>query len=186
LGGLSPTIKIQSMNQFVILTFAVNPLNWPSFIEIREIACSTPAWSTHGLTLKLIAFIINWLNLYIIINNAKLDISCTPQPHPSRLLSFSLNCPGFVSKDRWSAWGTIQRSPSLIICGAVLGFSRDLELLHHYWEVNHFTHDASCAVAQAVTAYISITGTPKLMVARYIKKGLMREKYSCYKIVTET
>ena len=40
------------MNQFVILSFGVDPLNWLSFIEIGEIACSTPAWSTHGLTLK--------------------------------------------------------------------------------------------------------------------------------------
>ena len=41
------------MNQFVILSFGVDPLNWPSFIEIGEIACSTPAWCTHGLTLKI-------------------------------------------------------------------------------------------------------------------------------------
>ena len=27
------------MNQFVILSFGVDPLNWPSFIEIGEIAC---------------------------------------------------------------------------------------------------------------------------------------------------
>ena len=52
LGGLSPTKKIQTMNQFVILSFGVDPLNWPSFIEIGEIACSTPAWCTHGLTLN--------------------------------------------------------------------------------------------------------------------------------------
>ena len=44
------------MNQFVILSFGVDPLNWPSFIEIGEIACSTPAWCTHGLTLKLIFY----------------------------------------------------------------------------------------------------------------------------------
>ena len=41
------------MNQFVILSFGVDPLNWPSFIEIGEIACSTPAWCTHELTLKI-------------------------------------------------------------------------------------------------------------------------------------
>ena len=40
------------MNQFVILSFGVDPLNWPSFIEIGEMACSAPAWCTHGLTLK--------------------------------------------------------------------------------------------------------------------------------------
>ena len=55
MGGLSPTIKIQTVNQFVILSFGVDPLNWPSFIEIGEIACSTPAWFTHGLTLKSLA-----------------------------------------------------------------------------------------------------------------------------------
>ena len=44
------------MNQFVILSFGVDPLNWPSFIEIGEIACSTPAWCTHGLTLKFLVF----------------------------------------------------------------------------------------------------------------------------------
>ena len=46
------------MNQFVILSFGVDPLNWPSFIEIGETACSTPAWCTHGLTLKSHSFII--------------------------------------------------------------------------------------------------------------------------------
>ena len=45
------------MNQFVILSFRVDPLNWPSFIEMGEIACSTPAWCTHGLTLKSRAII---------------------------------------------------------------------------------------------------------------------------------
>ena len=52
MGGLSPTIKIQTTNQFVILSFGVDPLNWPSFREIGEMACSTSAWCTHGLTLK--------------------------------------------------------------------------------------------------------------------------------------
>ena len=40
------------MKQFVILGFGVDPINWPSFIEIGEIACSAPAWCTHGLTLN--------------------------------------------------------------------------------------------------------------------------------------
>ena len=56
MGGLSPTIKIQTMNQFVISIFWVDPLNWPSFIEIGEIACSTFAWCTHGLTLKILLY----------------------------------------------------------------------------------------------------------------------------------
>ena len=46
------------MNQFVILSFGVDPLNWPSFIEIGEIACSAPAWCTHGLTLKMLLFLM--------------------------------------------------------------------------------------------------------------------------------
>ena len=50
------------MNQFVILSFGVDTLNWPSFIEIGEIACSTPAWCTHGLTLKLLQYINNRTN----------------------------------------------------------------------------------------------------------------------------
>ena len=53
MGGLSPTIKIQTVHQFVILSFGVDPLNWQSFIEIGEIPCSTPACCTHGLTLKM-------------------------------------------------------------------------------------------------------------------------------------
>ena len=38
MGGLSPTIKIQTMNQFVILSFGVDPLNWPSFSERWHVA----------------------------------------------------------------------------------------------------------------------------------------------------
>ena len=50
------------MNQFVILSFGLDPLNWPSFIEIGEIACSTPAWCTHGLTLKMFVFFFSIVN----------------------------------------------------------------------------------------------------------------------------
>ena len=52
MGGLSPTIKIQTVNQFVILSFGVDPLNWPSYIEIGEIARSTPAWCNLAKRLK--------------------------------------------------------------------------------------------------------------------------------------
>ena len=58
MGGLSPIIKIQTTNQFVILSFGVDPLNWPSFSVIGEIACSTPAWCTHGLTLNVIEKVV--------------------------------------------------------------------------------------------------------------------------------
>ena len=58
MGGVSPTIKIQTANEFVILSFGVDPLNWPSFSVIGEMACSTPAWCTHGLTLNVIEKVV--------------------------------------------------------------------------------------------------------------------------------
>ena len=39
-------------NQFIFLSFGVDPLNWQSFIEIGEMACSTTAWCTRGHALK--------------------------------------------------------------------------------------------------------------------------------------
>ena len=51
-GGLSPPGKNQNRNQFVFLSFGVDPLNWQSFIEIGEMACSTTAWCTRGHALK--------------------------------------------------------------------------------------------------------------------------------------
>ena len=51
-GGLSPSGKIQNRNQFVFLSFGVDPLNWQSFIEIGEMACSTTAWCSRGHALK--------------------------------------------------------------------------------------------------------------------------------------
>ena len=50
-GGLSPPGKNQNRNQFVFLSFGVDPLNWQSFIEIGEMACSTTAWCSHGYTI---------------------------------------------------------------------------------------------------------------------------------------
>ena len=43
MGGLSPPGKNRNRNRFVFLSFGVDPLNWQSFIEIGEIACSTTA-----------------------------------------------------------------------------------------------------------------------------------------------
>ena len=57
-GDLPPPWKIQNRNQFVFLSFRVDPLYWLSFIEIGEMACSIPAWCTHGHTLN---FSVNWL-----------------------------------------------------------------------------------------------------------------------------
>ena len=62
MGGLSPTIKIQTINQFVILSFGVDPFGVDPFTEIGEMACSTPAWRTHGLTLKS-ARLYSWLGI---------------------------------------------------------------------------------------------------------------------------
>ena len=42
-GGLFPPGKNQNRNQFVFLSFGVDPLNWQSFTEIGEIACNTTA-----------------------------------------------------------------------------------------------------------------------------------------------
>ena len=52
-GGLSPPEKNQNRNHFVFLGFWVNPLNWQSFTEIGEIACSRTAQCSRGHTLKL-------------------------------------------------------------------------------------------------------------------------------------
>ena len=41
--GLSPPRKNQNGNQLVFLSVGVDPLNWQSFIEIGEMACSTTA-----------------------------------------------------------------------------------------------------------------------------------------------
>ena len=38
-----PPGKNQNRNQFVSLSFGVDPLNWKSFIEIGAMACSTTA-----------------------------------------------------------------------------------------------------------------------------------------------
>jgi len=51
-GDPPPTGKIQNRNHCVFLSFGVDPLYWLSFIEIGEMACSRPAWCTHGLTLN--------------------------------------------------------------------------------------------------------------------------------------
>ena len=52
-GGLSPPGKNQNRNQFVFLSFGVDPLNWQSFIEIGEMPCSTTARCSRGHALHL-------------------------------------------------------------------------------------------------------------------------------------
>ena len=44
--------KNQNRNHSVFLSFGVDPLNWQSFIEIGEMACSTTALCSRGHTLK--------------------------------------------------------------------------------------------------------------------------------------
>ena len=60
------------MNQFVILSFGVDPLNWPSFIEIGEIACSTPACLPAWCLQVKFDFRLNILKMF----NLKLNLSC--------------------------------------------------------------------------------------------------------------
>ena len=50
--ALSPLGKNQNRNQFVTLSFGVDPLNWQSFIEITEMACNTNASCSRGHALK--------------------------------------------------------------------------------------------------------------------------------------
>ena len=52
-GCLSLPGKNQNRNQFVFLSFEIDPLNWPNFTEIGEMVCSTTAWCSRGHTLKL-------------------------------------------------------------------------------------------------------------------------------------
>ena len=51
-GSLSPPGKNQNRNQFVFLSFGVDPLNWQSFIEIGEMACSRTARCFRGHALN--------------------------------------------------------------------------------------------------------------------------------------
>ena len=54
MGGLSPPAKNRNRNRFVFLSFGVDPLNWQSFIEIGEIACSTTARCSRGHATNLL------------------------------------------------------------------------------------------------------------------------------------
>ena len=58
-GGLTPKGKVAKPTHFVFKSFWISPLIWPSFIQIGEIACVTPAWSSGGLSLKYKAFFYN-------------------------------------------------------------------------------------------------------------------------------
>ena len=47
-GGLTPKGIVGNQTHFVFESYWVGPLIWLSFIQIGEIACVTPAWSSHG------------------------------------------------------------------------------------------------------------------------------------------
>ena len=49
---LSPPGKNQNRNHFVFFSFGVDPLNWPSFIKIDVMACSTTARCSRGHALN--------------------------------------------------------------------------------------------------------------------------------------
>ena len=49
-GGLSAPGNNEKRNHSAILSFRVDPLNWQSFIEIGEMACSMTAWRSRGHT----------------------------------------------------------------------------------------------------------------------------------------
>ena len=49
-----PPGKNPNRNQFVFLSFWVDPISWQSFIEIGEMACSTTAQCSRGHPLNLL------------------------------------------------------------------------------------------------------------------------------------
>ena len=51
-GCLSSSGKKPNRNHFVFLSFGVGPLNWQSYIEIGEMACSKTARCSRGHTIK--------------------------------------------------------------------------------------------------------------------------------------
>ena len=56
-----PPERTKTGNQFVCLSFGVDPLNWQSFIETSEMACSKTAWCSRGHTLKFLPPDISFL-----------------------------------------------------------------------------------------------------------------------------
>ena len=54
MGGPSPPAKNRNRNRFIFLSFGVDHLNWQSFIEIGEIACSTTARCSRGHATNLL------------------------------------------------------------------------------------------------------------------------------------
>ena len=51
-GGVTPPGKLQLRYSFGSLSYWVCPSIWPSFTEIGEMACITPAWSSDGHALN--------------------------------------------------------------------------------------------------------------------------------------
>ena len=70
--SISPPEKNQNRNQFVFLSFGVDPLNWQSFIEIGEMACSTTARCSRGHALNCS---LAW-RAQVRLNDVYLSLSC--------------------------------------------------------------------------------------------------------------
>ena len=51
-GGVTPPGKLQLRYRFGSLSYWLCPSIWPSFTDIGEMACITPAWSSGGHALK--------------------------------------------------------------------------------------------------------------------------------------
>ena len=49
--------KSQNMDQFVFVSFGVDPFNWQSFTDLGEMACSTTAGYSSGHTSKIYQFL---------------------------------------------------------------------------------------------------------------------------------
>ena len=51
-GGLTPKGIVGNQTHFVFENYWVSPSIWPRFIQIGDVACVAPAWSSHGHSLK--------------------------------------------------------------------------------------------------------------------------------------
>ena len=52
-GGCNSQGNSSKSDSLCLWGYWVGPSIWPSFIQIGEIACVTPAWSSHGHSLKV-------------------------------------------------------------------------------------------------------------------------------------
>ena len=116
MGGLSPTIKIQTMNQFVILSFGVDSLNWPSFIEIGEIACRRfwmPSSYTTGRGWP-------WMDLHTRNGSAsRLVADCNASIASPEIVANSMSGPALQGLRRWATSSHHCLWPALLILASL-------------------------------------------------------------------